>query len=158
MYRRMTTTTPKPGTIYRVPIAHGYAYVVVARARRGRVLGYFYLSRRPLGAELAQLRPDRADVVKVVAELPMTARHWPLVANVSGWDASAWPVPGFYDSDSGMLRLYDDRLHFTGERPASEQEIATSPRDGQAGGELWAQQLGEMAARRFGGAAAAAPA
>jgi hypothetical protein len=143
--------------IYRVPIAHSYAYVVVARARRGRVLGYFYLTRRPLvSAELAQLRPDRADVVKVVAELPITAQHWPLVASVSGWDASAWPVPGFYDSDSGMLRLYDDRLHFTGERPASEQEITTSPRDGQAGGELWAQQLGEMAARRFGGAAALA--
>lgn len=161
MPRKLQPTTRKratnyhPGDWFEVPIAHGHAYGLMARATlRGSCLGYFFLSSHPLTAlELAQLRPEDAHHVERFGDLALIQGEWPVIGHMQPWDPAAWPMPVFRHQDATggwwVLRSYDDQFNFTGEHAVSPEEAQHYPEDGTAGARYLQEQLARLALQKL---------
>ncbi len=113
----MAKVNYREGDWFAVPLRDGgFAVGVVARANpKGALLGYFFGPRRdevPSLAEVAELKPDDAVLLRKFGHLGLTGGTWPIVGRVEGWDPVDWPMPTFvrYEELSGRSFhvFYDD--------------------------------------------------
>ena len=131
------------GDWFAVPLrTGGYAVGLIARANRGGVLlGYFFGPRRtivpPLDA-IAELKPDKAVLVRKFGHLGLTQGRWPLIGRLGGWDRRDWPMPVFVRCEELTGRSFrvfyddDDPNKLLREEQVSRGE-ARGPKDGLMG-------------------------
>jgi hypothetical protein len=158
------------GTWFVVPLRHGgMALGLVARAKQGILLGYFFGPRRrkkPTLRGLKRLTARDAVLVERLGDAKLIFGKWPIIGRSPDWAREAWPMVPFLHHDAlldGVVwkREYADDdpglfIRETRLRPP----IPDWPRDGFAGMDVPALELDALLprfrrqppGRRIGGA------
>jgi immunity protein 26 of polymorphic toxin system len=93
---------PREGDWFAVPLASSlYVLGLVARApKRGQTLfGYFFgplQTQIPQPESLVVYRPSDALRACRFRDDALRSARWPIIASVSDWDRTAWPMPDFH--------------------------------------------------------------
>jgi hypothetical protein len=97
----------REGTWFAVPLRRGgFAVAVVARAKRGGLLCYFFGPRRdsvPTLTELENLKPLDAICRLRVGDLGLLEAKWPIIGQAKSWNRSDWPMPVFIRREPVLL-------------------------------------------------------
>lgn len=134
----------RDGTWFAVPLrTAGYGIGVVARCDgKGIVLGYFFGPKAlspPSLAEVCQLPPERAVLIRRFGDLGLLRGEWPIIGHDPHWDRRRWPAPSFgriaLDGQWAVAVQYDeeDIGSVVSERPISVEEARTLPDNGLSG-------------------------
>ena len=87
------------GTWFAIPLRNsGYGIGVIARAKRGCILAYFFGPRRksvPELDEISKLKAGSAITVLRVGDLGLIRGEWPIIGKTQLWDRSKWAMPVF---------------------------------------------------------------
>jgi hypothetical protein len=123
----------KEGTWFAVPLRKGgYGIGVVARAKKSRLLVYFFGPRResiPKFEEVSMLLSDAAISVLRVGHLGLIRGEWPIIGQVTSWNRSDWPMPIFIRRE--VLPPYRNwRVYFSDTDPTKriKEELETNER------------------------------
>jgi Immunity protein 26 len=128
------------GDWFAIPLrTKGFGLGLVARAKRGRCLGYFF---GPLHLSLPSLRDcagltaKGAKFVERFSDYHIRVEYWPKLGVLPGWNKDDWPMPVF----ASMLLGYFT-AHYPDDDPAvdpnlvrsTEEELQGLPKDRFAG-------------------------
>lgn len=92
------------GDWFAVPLpSGGYALGVVARVRRGILLGYFFRPRRKkipvFNKRITSLSASDAILCSLCGDLGIIEGEWPILGKDPNWDRKRWPMPIFTGQD-----------------------------------------------------------
>jgi hypothetical protein len=87
------------GTWFAVPLrSGGYGFGLVARAKNGCILAYFFGPRQKSLERLKQLallNAKSAITVLRIGDLGLIRGEWPIIGKLPSWNRSDWPMPAF---------------------------------------------------------------
>ena len=98
----MDEQTYGEGDVFGVPLDDGgYGIGLVARARKGMVLGYFFDGIHQVPPALEDLQVHRDDAIEVMrfGDDGLRDGSWPILGQLPGWDRNAWPMPWFVNGN-----------------------------------------------------------
>ncbi len=97
----------REGTWFAIPLRHGgFAVGIVARAKGGSLLCYFYGPRCNLVPKLAEVekrKPQDALRRLHVGDLGLIDGSWPIIGHPTSWSRDDWPMPIFIRREVPLL-------------------------------------------------------
>ena len=127
------------GDWFAIPLrTKGFGLGLVAGAKRGRCLGYFFgplCLSLPSLSDCAGLTAKDAKFVQRFSDYHIRVEYWPKLGLLHDWKEDEWPMPVFASTYWGNIARYpnDDPSVDPELTPATKEELRDLPKDGFAG-------------------------
>jgi hypothetical protein len=118
------------GTWFAVPLRNGgFANGVVARSKKGAVLGYLFGPERNAIPELSEVihqRPSNAIAARVFGDLELVRGNWPIIGQSQLWKREDWPMPIFVRREPFTSRIFKVYRSDTNPNHVEKEELVSS--------------------------------